>query len=509
VLPGIPLGEFLFERLQEYGVVPSVLELRFGWVPAVVAGGAGLLTAIVSGFGSARRASTARPVEVLTDSSLQRKWFGWFRLLCALLAFGGGLALFIVTMSFTGGNAASTAGPMMMLWAVFLALLGPGVAKVLILLLGPLLRVATGLSGYLAVSSARTRAIRLASAITPIMLATGMACTMLYIQSTQAESQRQGFLENLRADAVLTSPAGGFSPGDERAVLAVPGVLAATPVVTSSVFYDSPGSTGDIAHGVPAQGVTPEGLDRTMNIALAAGNIADLRGNTAILPEAQAKEIGVQVGDSVALRLGDRSQARVRVVGLSGNSEMILLPVRLLAPHTTLGLAPNMLVRLAPGVSPSVLSGLPGVMVADRDVVYAAQADRQRVGDWVNYLLAGVIVAYTALAVVNTLIMATAERRGEFALLRLTGATKGQVMRMMTVEGVLVAVCGLVLGTVITASTLVPFSIALTGSVWPTGSPVVFVVAAAGAFVLALSATLLPSWAALRHRPVEVVANLA
>jgi putative ABC transport system permease protein len=70
-----------------------------------------------------------------------------------------------------------------------------------------------------------------------------------------------------------------------------------------------------------------------------------------------------------------------------------------------------------------------------------------RTQEWINYLLVGMIVAFTAISVVNTLAMATASRRREFGLQRLTGATREQVLRMMAVEGALVAAIGILLGT--------------------------------------------------------------
>lgn len=52
----------------------------------------------------------------------------------------------------------------------------------------------------------------------------------------------------------------------------------------------------------------------------------------------------------------------------------------------------------------------------------------------------GLIIAFTAIAVVNTLAMATAGRSREFALLRLVGTTRRQVMAMLGWETLAVAV---------------------------------------------------------------------
>jgi putative ABC transport system permease protein len=188
---------------------------------------------------------------------------------------------------------------------------------------------------------------------------------------------------------------------------------------------------------------------------------------------------------------------------------MILLPAELLAAHTTTGLPTQLLVRAAPGadtrrltVALTELAGRwPGVTVADRSVLTATHRDQQQTQAWVNYLLVGMIVAYTAISVVNTLVLATTRRRREFALLRLTGSTCGQVLRMMGMEGVLVAVIGIVLGTAVSTTTLVPFSVAASDSVLPSGPPWIYLAVIGTAAVLALTATLLPTWQALRSHP--------
>ena len=49
----------------------------------------------------------------------------------------------------------------------------------------------------------------------------------------------------------------------------------------------------------------------------------------------------------------------------------------------------------------------------------------------VNYLVVAMIITFTAIVVVNTLIAATQRRRREFGLLRLSAATRGQVLGMV------------------------------------------------------------------------------
>ena len=192
-----------------------------------------------------------------------------------------------------------------------------------------------------------------------------------------------------------------------------------------------------------------------------------------------ATALGRGVGDTITLRLGDGTKTDVRVVAVVSQRagfERVLLPAEFLAPHTTIGLAPQLLVRAASGVDTATLTSrlrdatadLP-VQVGDRDSLIAAHAKGNEVGAWVNYLLAGMIAAYTVISVVNTLVMATARRRREFGLQRLSGFTRSQVLRMAGIEGGLIATIGIVLGTVVAAAALVPFCLVVSGSPVPSG----------------------------------------
>ncbi|MFF8193089.1 FtsX-like permease family protein [Streptomyces bobili] len=69
------------------------------------------------------------------------------------------------------------------------------------------------------------------------------------------------------------------------------------------------------------------------------------------------------------------------------------------------------------------------------------------------------VLAFTAIAVVNTLAMAVSERVREFALLRLAGATRRQVLGMLRTETVSVLLIATALGSAVALAVLTAFSI--------------------------------------------------
>jgi putative ABC transport system permease protein len=449
-LPSVRLGHWLLGRLAASGVVSPALRYEQSWIPTMSAVAIGVITAVAAALIAARGATRIRPVEALAEASLERRWLSPLRLLFALLCLAGGLALAIVTaLVLAGPVAASTAAPAALLWAAGLALLAPGIARVLTALLSWPVRALSGLAGRLAMLNTRANRIRTAGALTPIMLATGLATALLYMQTSQTSAAVQAYTNNLRADVVLTSSLGGLPLELARVARRQPGVAAASALVISTGFFEQPGES---AASVPLQGIDAEGAAQTTAFELTAGTLARLRGNTIAVAARDARP-GRRLGDTVRVRLGDGTVKGLKVVAVFAAKrgyESALVPARLLAPHTTNGLADQILVRATPGADQRRLRArlarlsrrYPGLRIAGRTQATADYASNQQISAWVNYLLVAVIVGYTVVSLVNALVIATAARRREFALQRLIGSTRAQIVRMMTIEGLFLAAAG-------------------------------------------------------------------
>jgi putative ABC transport system permease protein len=511
LLLGRVVGVWLFERLADNGIVPTAMTHHAGWLPMVVASGAVLIGSFFGALIAGRKAAKTRPTEALADAAIQRKWLSWVRVVLAVLAFGGGIALFIVTVAvMTGPIAASTAGPSVMLWAIALALVSPGITKVLLAVLRWPVRAFAGTAGYLATLSTKTRAVRVAAVVTPIMLATGMATANIYLQTTSMEIANEAFKDNLRPDLVLTS-ATGIPSGVVDEVRAVPGVRAASEFATSTVLVAEPYDSSLSEDGWPVQGVTGSAATETTAVTPSAGTLADLTGNTVVLPAEHAADLGRGVGDTITVVMGDRAEVDVEIVALypaKEGFETLLMPASLVAEHTTAGLPSQIVIRTddpaaVSSALGSVLAEHPGLSVVDRDALVSGYAKDQELGALINYLMAGMIIAYTAISVVNSLVMSTGARRREFGLQRLTGSTRGQVLRMMTVEAGMATVIGVALGTLIAGMTLMPFTLVTDGSLLPSGPIAVYLGVVGAATLLTFGSTLVSTWAGLRTRPAE------
>ncbi|MEU5053027.1 ABC transporter permease [Streptomyces sp. NPDC021096] len=79
------------------------------------------------------------------------------------------------------------------------------------------------------------------------------------------------------------------------------------------------------------------------------------------------------------------------------------------------------------------------------------QRDRNAVG---MRILMTPLITFSAIGILNTLLLATRRRRQEFAVLRLTGSTRGQMLRMLGWESAVVVLSGLIAAAAVVAVSL-------------------------------------------------------
>ncbi|GAA1663755.1 ABC transporter permease [Kribbella yunnanensis] len=508
VLPGMALGRFLFEQLAEHGVASSVISFYQGLIPFAAGAGGAILAVIGAALIAARKSAKIKPVQALMESSLQRKWFSWVRLIAGLLFLGGGLALLIVTATvMVGPLAGATAGPSILCWSIGVALLGPFWTKAALLLWRWPVQLFSRVNGRLAIRNVSVRSVAVSAAVMPVMLAVSISTANLYMQTTQVDAASKAFTRDLNADVVLTS-ATGMSPQLVQQVRAVPGVSGASAYVRSTGVIDEPRNAPFDDDGAPLVGVDAQDANGPAPVRVTAGSLSGLTGSTVALPEYVAQKIGRAVGSTITVTMGDGTSVKLRVVATFAAErgyESIVLPAALVTAHTTDGLVRQILVRADPGARPALTklaAAHPGVQVADREALVSANAEDQKTQAWVNYMLVGMLIAYTAVSVVNTLVSTTLRRRREFALQRLTGSTRSQVLRMLTAEGTLITLSGITLGTLVALACLLPFSAKVANDL-PTGPLWIYLLIIGTAALLTFTSTLVPALTSLRHSPTQ------
>ncbi|MEW2505288.1 FtsX-like permease family protein [Amycolatopsis sp. NPDC047767] len=516
-IAGVFLGRFVGTRIfaitTEDGVLPPQLEFSQG----IIAFAGGLLLALGISFAAAwfaaLPAARSRPLQALAEASIPSAKVNDVRKFGAKIFAGFTVVLAVATLFLPVDIASAACGPAVLTGSIAVALIGPELMAYVATRFGPLIRRVGGRDATLAVINSRTRAVAFAAVLTPITLATAVALGNVYAETTQQHAIVGAYAEQLQADAVVDSGTGALSPELIRAVQQVPGVGTVSPLVTSQGWieepYDGNGSDPGRLLGVDA------GDTSVLATPVTSGTLRDLTGDTVALPEDIADDLDLKLGDTITMRLGDGGQAHVRIVALLDSPSgypSIVLPAALLAQHTTSGVASRLLVRAADGQDASaVVSAVtaathnwPGVVVGDSDTLtesFAASADVEAM---IHYLLAVLAIAYAAIAAVNTLAVAVLSRRREFGVQRLAGAGRRQVRSMLMIEGGILAVLGIVLGTVISLFTMVPMAIS-SGTIVPVGPIWVFFAVIAAVFVIVWPVTALSARLAMRRSPIEAV----
>jgi putative ABC transport system permease protein len=112
-------------------------------------------------------------------------------------------------------------------------------------------------------------------------------------------------------------------------------------------------------------------------------------------------------------------------------------------------------------------AGHPGLRVTSRSVANAQSVQEADQNSFANNLILGVLGALSAVALVNTLVVTTIERRRVLRLLGRVGATRSQVAAVFGWQAVFVVGTGLVAGAAAGAVTLLTVTRAITGSWTP------------------------------------------
>ena len=508
-IPGYVLSFALRDAFAAVGAMPA--DFRFVLDPLPGLGAVVLVVgaARLAGYLAGRRAARISPVDALGEAAAEPKRLGRTRVVIgAVLVPIAVVAAIVVPLTVPGDNAAAGAGGSAILLVIALALLGPKLVTGTARVFG---RFSASVGGYLAGANTLANARRLSAATTPLILGVTMAAVQIFTATTMLAAGQHQADTGVRANYVLTAGANGLSPRIAGSLARIPGTTI-DPVARTTVLLTYT-EGGDVAvEPFAAEGVTGRGLSSVLDLGVREGDMGALTGNTVALSTIAAGTVGVGIGGTVTIHLGDGTLIHPRVIALYDNGlgfGDVTLPHDLVVAHTTDQADTAILVDAGPGVSAATLraavAGYPGVRVADRAAFTAAQNTSQRDQSSVNLILDAVILAYLAIAVANTLVAATAARGREFALLQLVGTTRRQVRAMMRGEARIVIALAIVFGSLAALPPLVGISIGMTGSFLPSVPLLAYLGIVGAATVLAWCSITVATRSALRAKPITAI----
>lgn len=194
-----------------------------------------------------------------------------------------------------------------------------------------------------------------------------------------------------------------------------------------------------------AIGIDPAAYQQTHKLRPRKGSLDRLSGRTIAIGPGMAAE-GYKLGSTLTIALGNR-KIPVKVVAIM--PETLDISENFFIPRTLLpaGGRTETLVKVAPGNS--LRTGM-----SVKEWAEAKGEAQQRSNSGLFAALMGLAGIYTAVAVVNAVVMSTADRRREFALARMAGLTRIQVVAVALVESTTVVIIGVLLGSLVAGAAL-------------------------------------------------------
>ena len=409
----------------------------------------------------ARRATRVPPIAALQRGdqevpSRHRRWTPWIAGLVALMGIGmlvGGL--------FAGGPASSRlslmAGGVVFLF-VGLALSSRWFVRPLAGAIGwPLERLFKE-PGLLARENSMRNPGRTATTAAALMVGLGLVVFVAVFANGIKASFDATVTRVVKADLIVRSDTMQPIPAAAAdAVADTPEVASASSVLLDQVKVNGKKSSAitDVMNGVD-----PSTIENLYEIDWVTGGPAvldELRGNNVLVEEQFSKAHGLGVGDSYRIQTPTGGRARLTVIGVYNDPQMLQGTIVsqalfsevssardpwLIFAHTLSGLPEDEAKR---AVESSVE---PFPVASVKSQAEYAEAETEALDQFVYllYALLGMSVVISLFGIANSLFLSIHERTREFGLLRAVGATRGQVRRMVRYESIITAVIGGVLG---------------------------------------------------------------
>lgn len=311
------------------------------------------------------------------------------------------------------------------------------------------------------------------AAVIMVGLTDGMAAELIENGTRLLVGQVQVHSDAYLPERSMHSTIGGYDGTDVDALLARieahPDVVAATP----RLFGGGLLSSGNETKAALLLGVDParEPLVSTLLGTLQAGRLPVSDHYEVLVGSEMARRLEVQVGDEVVVVApaadGSMGNDLYTLVGVfkTGtpriDSNYAILPISDL--QYLMAMQPGRIheivmtvtrARDTPNIARSLAEELgeagPALDVKSWVELRPELAEAMALMDSVNFVIVLVIFAMAIFGVANAMLIATFERRREFAVMRALGTSRGSVSRSVVYEGIILGAISLAVGALIT-----------------------------------------------------------
>ncbi len=476
---GAPL---LARALVDGGLAPGWFAVGGATWPFHAAFWTGVTVALAGAVAASRRAGKVGPTAALREADVDADTLPLGRALLGTGLLLSGLGLLVWTYA-TEPSAllkrkTYTTLPMLLITGV--ALLSP-------LLVRPVARLLRlrGAVGTLVRENSAASVRRTAAVAAPVLVTVALAGTLFGSATSVTRTKGVEAREQTAAEYVVAGD--GLKP-----VTAPPGAVVSATGTTSVFVRD--GAETVVKYQARAV-ADPAAFADVARLPVVAGDLRDLDDRSIVVNEEFERH---WVGETVEVWRADGTgpvRLRVAAVLALGTGDNGPYVTRANAP----GSAPDRIDARGGGTATVRALEASGGAVRSADA-WAATGHREggnpqnRLG---MILVLGIALVYTVIGLANTLLMATSVRGGELSSLRLAGATRAQILRVVTGEATLAVAIGTLLGLAVTALVLGTLGAGLAALSAPVALALPWgtVSAAAGSCAtVAVAASALPAW---------------
>lgn len=465
---GVGLALGLKEGMKAVWDIGQV-QVNLGTTAIVASLTTGIVVTLLASLNPALRAARIAPIEAMTSAQTeQTKGLGARAFIGVGLALAGAASILLGV--FVGvPQPMAWAGAGMALAMVGVAIASPLLGRPVVWLVGRVYRVVFGEVGKLGELNSIRQPRRTAATASALMVGLALVSMMAVFGASANRSIVDQVTNTVRGDYMIGQQGFLEFPGQVKEKVSSVDAVASVHALKMGLFFDVPQGekappkevledmTGKYWVGVGGMGA--DSFDKVVSQQMLKGRMFS-GPNEMIIEQSVADTLGWDVGSTTTLYSSDAQRTvTLTVVGIYSKGDGTNLFDKWVSTETlqSMGLGTNdvfLAIYLKPGVDRAAARAELDAAVADMPLVsvmdmteYTDQMLQSLAQTMaLLYGLLGLSIVIAVLGIVNTLGLSIVERTREIGLLRAIALTRAQVRRMISLESVVIALLGAVVG---------------------------------------------------------------
>lgn len=423
----------------------------------------GTVVSVVAAALPARRAALTPPVEAMRDdvATADRSLRVRGIVGSVLVALGAaGLAVAVTRPASDGSTMLGLGAAGLVVGVLVLA---PVIARHTLGVLAAVFVVAFKPLGRLARGNVIRNPRRTANTAGALMIGMALVGAASVIAASATASTQSIVANEAASDFILQSASGSVPGGAVRDIRGLDSVASADVFSYGSVMVTTAHAAPSTDDAASAVGLPAGAFGRSLKVAVLHGSLDTMGRGEVAIQKSIAKDRHWAVGDRVTFAAAPGTTARTATIGAVIDSKTIgapiVLPDRLFAqvvPASQSAIGAVFVNASAGTTSRALRADLVAVAapyvvlsVLDKAGFAAQLADQVNQLLVILYALLGLSIVIAILGIVNTLALSVIERTREIGLMRAVGLGRLQLAGIVTIESVLTALFGTVVGAAV------------------------------------------------------------